>query len=380
MSEVGNECARLRSDYVPSIGYIEEVIINILSRLPVKTVVVCKCVAKHWLRLISEPRFPLLQLSWSKKKPKYIVCPYPEDYDTINHLCLLEDDGRIIDVPLFGFEEVCSPEITCFLNGLACSVNEDCDGLNEVDINIFNPITRDSILLPRGSPSVVIPSVGISFDPKSNDFKAFRFFSDSSKGEVVKYKCEVYASGSTAWRRISEDVQRPRSSPVHPFCPYYASIAGTIYWFVWSRDRPGAPVRILSVDMNDSFAEINLPTQLHEWSFLTEIEGCLAVVHFNNPEIYAHDPQPHLEVYKWENSRWHLRSKSFIDLIDVHSFNSIAARDTEIFFIIRHEDESLCYLIFDIVEESYTTLDLDEQFEDYCPVAFPFVESLLKCK
>ncbi|XP_042004886.1 F-box protein At5g07610-like isoform X3 [Salvia splendens] len=382
MSEIGNKFARLRSDYVPPIGHIEEVIINILSRLPVKTVVACKCVAKHWLKLISEPQFPHLQLNWSKKKPKYIICPYPEDYDTINHLCLLEGNGKIIeDVPLFGFDEVCSPEMTCFLNGLISSVNEDSDGLNDVDINIFNPITRDSIVLPRGSPSVVIPSVGVGFDPKSNDFKAFRFFSDSSKGEDVKYKCEVYTSGSTAWRRISEDVQRPQSSPINPLCPYYASIAGTVYWFVWSQDQPGTPVRILSVDMNDSFTKICLPTPLNVWSFLTEIEGCLSVVHFNNPGTYAlnQNQDPYLEVYKLENSRWHLRSKSTIDLINVHSINSVAARDTEIFFIIKHDDESICYLIFDFVEESFTTLDLDEQFEGDCPVAFPFVESLLKC-
>ncbi|KAH6788632.1 hypothetical protein C2S51_003638 [Perilla frutescens var. frutescens] len=356
MSEIGNERALLRSDYVPPIGYIEEVIINILSRLP---------------------------LSWSAKKPKYVICPYPEDYDTINHLCLMEENGIISeDVPLFGFEEVCSPEIMCFLNGLICSVNEDCEGLNDVDINIFNPITHDSIVLPRGSPSVQIPSVGIAFDPKSNEFKAFRFFSDSSKGEVVKYKCEVYTSRSTAWRIISEDVQRPYRSNIHPFCPYYASISGAVYWFVWSREKRGTPVRILSVDMNDNFTEIDLPTRLHEWSFLIELEGCLSVVHLTNPELYPlsqnEDPQPHLEVYKFENSQWHLRSKSIIDLINVHSFNSVAARDTEIFFIIKHEDESVCFLIFDFVEGSFTTLDLEEQFEDYCPVAFPFVESLLK--
>lgn len=384
MSETGSDSARLRCDYVPPIGYIEEIVINILSRLPVKTVVACKCVAKHWLKLISEPRFPLLQLNWSRKKLKYIICPYPEDNDIVTHLSLMEENGKISqDIPLSGFENTCSPEIICFLNGLICSVDEDGDDLNEVNIRIFNPITRDTVILPRGSPSVVVPSVGIAFDPKSNDFKTFRFFSDSSVGDV-KYKCEVYTSSSTAWRKISEDIQRPICSPFHLFCPYYASVAGVMYWFVWSQEEPGTPVRILSVDMNDNFTEINLPAILHQWSFLIELEGCLSVVHVNNSELYApgehEDPQPYVEVYKLENCGWHLRSKAMIDLIDVHSFNSVAARDNEIFFIIRLEDESFCYLIFDFVERTFKSLDLEDSFEGYSPVAFPFAESLLKCK
>lgn len=382
MSETGNDRTHLRPHKMPQIGHIEEVVINILSRLPVKKVVACKSVAKHWLKLISEPRFPLLQLNWSKKKPKYMICPYPEDYDVINHLSLMEENGIISeDVPLIGFEEVCSPEIMCFLNGLACSVNEDCEGLNDVDINIFNPITHDSILLPRGTPSRHMPSVGIGFDPKTNAFKAFRFFSTTPKGEVFKFKCEVYTTDSAGWRIISEDVKEPHRSSIHPFCPYYASIAGAVYWFVESQ---GTPLHILSVDMNDSFTEINLPTRLHEWSFLIELEGCLSVVHLTNPGLCAvsqnGDPIPYLEVYKFENSRWYLRSRAVIDLVNVHSFNSVASRNNEIFFVIKHEDESICFLVHDFVEGSFTTLDLEEQFEDYCPVAFPFVESLVKCK
>lgn len=383
MSDIGNKRALLQSDYVPPIGYMEEVIINILSRLPVKKAVTCKCVAKHWLKLISEPSFPLLQLSWSMKKPKYIICPYPEGCDTISHLCLMEENGIISEnVPLFGFEKVCSPEVMCFLNGLVCSVNEDSSGLNEVDVTIFNPITHDSIELPRGSISTQIPTVGVAFDPKSNDFKAFRFFSTTPKGEIPKFKCEVYTSGSTAWRKISEENSRPMRSHVHLYCPFYASIAGAVYWFELSQEQAGIPVSINSVDMNESFTEIDLPTQLHEWSFLIELEGCLSVVHLTNPphpQNQNEDPQPHLEVFKFENSQWRLRSKSIIDLINVHSFNSVAARDTEIFFIIKHEDESICFLIYDLDEGSFTNLDLDEKFEDSCPVAFPFIESLIKC-
>ncbi|KAI3457715.1 hypothetical protein Pfo_014378 [Paulownia fortunei] len=331
MSEIGSDCARVRCDYVPQIGYIEEILINILARLPVKTVVACKCVAKNWLRLISEPHFPVLQLSWSRKKPKYIICPYPDDSDIVTHLSLMEENGKISqNIPLSGFANICSPEMICFLNGLICSVDEDEDDLNEVNIRIFNPITRDTVLLPRGSPSVVIPSVGIAFDPKSNDFKAFRFFSDSSEEKHVKYKCEVYTSSSTAWRKISEYVERPDHNPFHLFCPYYASIAGIMYWFVWSQEEPGIPVRILSVDMNDKFSETDLPTILHQWRFLIELEGCLSVVHVDYPDFYApgqqEDPKPYVEIYNLKSRECYLRTIAEIDVKYIHSFNSVAAR------------------------------------------------------
>ncbi|KAK4397699.1 F-box protein [Sesamum angolense] len=382
MSEIGNDRKRFRFDNATQIGYIEEVLINILARLPVKTVVACKIVAKHWLKLISEPQFPVLQLTWSRRKLKYIICPYPEDTDIITHLSLDGGNGKISQtLPLSGFENICSPEMFCFMNGLICSVDED-DDLNEVNVRIFNPITQDTLLLPRGSPSLIVPSVGIAFDPKSNEFKAFRFFSEPSEDEDVKYKCEVYTSRSTAWRRISEDVERPDHNPFHPFPPYYASVAGSLYWFVWSEDDPGTPLRILSVDMNDNFTEIELPTLLHQWSFLIEFEGCLSVVLMDYPDSYTasqhEDPRPYLEVYKFKNHKWSLRAKAEMELMDIHSFNSVAARDNEIFLIIRLADDSFCYLIFDMAENSFRTLALSDSFEGYSPVAFPFAESLLK--
>ncbi|KAL0445047.1 UNVERIFIED_CONTAM: hypothetical protein Slati_2227400 [Sesamum latifolium] len=68
-----------------------------------------------------------------------------------------------------------------------------------------------------------------------------------------------------------------------------------------------------------------------------------------------------------------------MELMDIHSFNSVAARDNEIFLIIRLADDSFCYLVFDLAENSFHTLALSDSFEGYSPVAFPFAESLLKC-
>ncbi|KAG8387180.1 hypothetical protein BUALT_Bualt03G0226500 [Buddleja alternifolia] len=335
MSDNGIDHARLRCDCVCRIGYFEEIVINILARLPVKDVVTCKCVAKHWLRIISEPHFPALQLSWSEKKPKYIICPYPEYTDIVTHLSLMEENGIISrTIPLPAFDHICSPKMVCFLNGLICSVDEyedeDEDYLIDVNIRVFNPNTQDIVLLPRGSPSNVTPSVGLAFDPKTYDFKAFRFFSDSSEEDDVKYKCEVYTSSSAEWRIISEGVEHPEDNIFNSFSPNYVKCR-------WKN----------------------------------------VLVYFFKPGQHE-DPNPYVEVYKLKDDGWCLRAKAELDLMDIHSFNSVAARDNEIFFIIRLEDESFCYLIFDLSDGTWVTLNLVETFEEYSPVAFPFVESLLK--
>lgn len=69
-----------------------------------------------------------------------------------------------------------------------------------------------------------------------------------------------------------------------------------MYWFEWSEPDPSYPIRILSVDLNDNFSASILPKSVNEWSFLIELEGCLALVWIDYPDLYAadveDDPKP----------------------------------------------------------------------------------------
>ncbi|KAL8511086.1 hypothetical protein ACS0TY_017781 [Phlomoides rotata] len=380
MSESEGDSGRLRCDEHP-LSYIDEIMINILPRLPAKTVGACKSVAKRFLKLISERGFPIMHLNMSTRKSRFTICPFPMEFDKVCRLFVMEDWNISEDISLPGIEF--NDEVHCFPNGLACSVHEDVTGMMDVDIRIFNPLTKDAVLLPRGSPSAVMPTVGAAFDPITNEYKAYRFFSDSERVNA-KYKCEVYTAGSKAWRKIGEEVEHPNHSIYHPRCPFYASVAGVMYWFVWADEDPGEPASILCVDMEDNFAKIDLPAELNNWSYLIEFEGCLAVVHMNNPQLSENnrheDTQPFVEVFKFENGEWNLRLRHMmmVDMSDVYCFNSVAALGNEIFFIVQFEDdESFDYIVFDFVEETFKTLDMDEHLEGYFPVAYPFAESLL---
>lgn len=110
MSDAGG--ARVRYDNAAQIGHLEDILINIISRLPLKDAVACKIVAKHWLSMISEPKFSKLQLSHSQKNPNYIICPYPKGSDIVTHLSLMEGDGKIYrTLPLPDFETISSPDM-----------------------------------------------------------------------------------------------------------------------------------------------------------------------------------------------------------------------------------------------------------------------------
>lgn len=383
MSESGRDSARLRCDDHP-FGYIEDIMINILTRLPAKTVGACKSVAKHFLKLISEPDFPLMHLAMSTRNLKYIICSYPVVRDRFGRLFVIEDGEISEDISLPYFGSRSTPEMSCFPNGLICCVHEYYSEMPDVDIQIFNPLTKDIIILPRGSTSVVVPTVGVAFDPIRNDYRAYRFFSNSAERVGEKFMCEVYTASSKEWQTISEDVKRPTHSLYHPHCPFYASVAGVMYWFVWSDNDPGTPDSVLSVDMNCNFTKIDLPAELSNWSFLIEFEGCPAVVHMDDPDLYDRDQygnsQHFLEIFKLEKGEWNLRLRTvmMVDLSDVYCFNSVAVKDSEMFFIVQLEDESFEYIVFDFVEETLLYVDdLYEDLEGYFPVAYPFAESLL---
>lgn len=77
MSDAG--CSRVRCDNAAQIGHLEDILINIISRLPLKDAVACKIVKKHWLSMISEPKFAKLQLSHPKKTPTILSVLIPKD-------------------------------------------------------------------------------------------------------------------------------------------------------------------------------------------------------------------------------------------------------------------------------------------------------------
>ncbi|KAJ0036080.1 hypothetical protein Pint_25487 [Pistacia integerrima] len=180
----------------------QEIIEDILSRLPVKNLVQLKCGCKAWFALISDPQFAKLQLKKAKEttnlqKIFFANCPL----QTID-----------VDVEVFGdvdsdwvSKQVGYPENWAYTGG-------SCNGLVFLvsfsnDLLVLNPTTRDSRKLPK--PDTTFTSqdsvfYGLGYDVLIDDYKVVRgVISAASSGSSSREaKVEVLELKTNTWRRI----------------------------------------------------------------------------------------------------------------------------------------------------------------------------------
>ncbi|KAI3456985.1 hypothetical protein Pfo_013648 [Paulownia fortunei] len=383
MSGAGSKKARLGCDDVRNIGYIENVLANILSKLPVNSVLKCKLVAKFWYRLIREPQFAQLQFSCSPKNPKLILYLCGDEPEARTKLCLMDRDGEISPyVTLPNLDQNCFLRLICSFNGLICCTK--LVGRSDLGIQICNPATREILEVPKGSPSAITPSIGIVFDPDKNKYKVLRFFSDTLESEDNNCKCETYTPDVGDWRRISEVMQRPVANPACPLFPTHLCVGGRMYWLVWSKEDRETPDYILSIDMDDNFTRVELPNFSDEtigfniFTFLTEYDGCLALVSVDGDESCV-------EIWSLTNhneSSWFFQGSAELQIDGfVDGINSIVSIENELLFIIKPGFATFFRFHFLNLAEMTWRKPTRRRFRigKLEPVAFPFAESLFRC-
>ncbi|XP_021991016.1 F-box protein At3g07870 [Helianthus annuus] len=176
----------------------ESHILEVLSRLPLKTIIRCKCVCKRWRDLVSDPYFVDLHLSRSRPclsfhqydSPSSILelveVEHEVDYDrlTLHHVKTLNLHLSAVPYPCNWTTQVGS------VNGLICLHNRDFD-----TTYIFNPLDEEYMILPQ--------------PPKPN-LEDVRFpltygFGVSMTGKykviwIYALKIEVYTLGTNQWR------------------------------------------------------------------------------------------------------------------------------------------------------------------------------------
>ncbi|KAK9269491.1 hypothetical protein L1049_001266 [Liquidambar formosana] len=393
MADIGGKLICRRNDNWIKLDFVDDIISNILSRVPVRSLGIWKTVSKHWHTFICSPDFIGLQLSWSRENPIYIIYPY---VDEIMTLYLLKANGDLEQIILPGFEDVPFPTMTCSYNGLICCINYACPSpkVTDVDIRICNPATRDVLLLPKGSPSKVEPTIGVAFGSRVNEYKVFRFFEKRIKKEDGKednelietevswgfsYEdwesdsesneeppdCEIYSSITGSWRGIGSVEYRPMGY-------HYVCVNGIVYWFIGTKYYSTIPVSILSVDMEENFRTIDLPAEATEHSFLVDLQGCLLLIIVGD----EHDHSLDIWVLQDRNeSTWVNRCSSNIPIEANESVNSVSARKNELLFTT-----SFHYFIFNLDDKTWReVIFYAAGFDTDFSVAFSFTESLLPC-
>ncbi|XP_050283011.1 F-box/kelch-repeat protein At3g23880-like isoform X6 [Quercus robur] len=258
------------SDYLP-----EEVVLQILCRLPVKSLIRFRCVSKLWNSLITTSAFIDSHLTQSLSLPS-----------NSNKLIVSRGDFRAIDIYEFKvdiyefihdgnndsdssfhqFQNVEFPlsfsyfKLIGSVNGLFCLCEKE-------QIILWNPCIRKFITLPKTNSAVIN---GFGFDARTNDYKVV------SIAPKPRPLVEVYSLKDSAWRKTSAG---DSLSPGIMFqcCNGAAFINGAVHFQVTDRiNTRGLEVCpfILSFDFGDEvFRMISLPESILRSQLQFEIFG-----------------------------------------------------------------------------------------------------------
>lgn len=284
----------------------EEMALQILARMPPKSLMRFKCVRKSWYMLINSPSFVARHLSNSlhNKQSTCIFCKryVKRDIDTkdVETVCSLitfsyDNDGdhdhehishsvvQDIDLPLSmsgipknHFNE---PELLG-----AVYIVGHCDGIICVvhgDIVLWNPAIKQFKILPQPRlTNGIVNSIGFGYDAESKDYKVFSIpphDEDRTSEREFNYpsQVEVYSLNTNSWTEINSNHLETETTNLYPefFQMYYK---GIWYWTgseqqkefmsIYDKDDEEWVRQLIIVfDMNDEvFDDILFPNSLYE--------------------------------------------------------------------------------------------------------------------
>uniref|UniRef100_A0A5B6ZAI8 F-box domain-containing protein n=1 Tax=Davidia involucrata TaxID=16924 RepID=A0A5B6ZAI8_DAVIN len=280
---------RTMSDFVPP-----DLLIEILTKVPVKSLLRFTCVCKSWYSLITNPIFITAHLNQTiannKKNSRSLLLRHYSKNDKKEHYTLHHDDETFGDKFLeleFPFKsQLGFFRIVGSCNGLLCL----CDDLfgDTHTIILWNPSIRKSVNLPMPSkpqwPNMFV--LGFGVNPATNDYKVVRivYYKEYLYRYKVPPEVEIYTLSTGSWRSVSS------AAPSYCMVEFMWSqvfVNGAVHWIAYDlRVVGGFHSLIVSFDMgNEVFGEMMLPDALagqHAINLsITVLEESLAVFKYD---------------------------------------------------------------------------------------------------
>jgi F-box interacting protein len=311
----------------------EAMVLEILIRLPVKSLLRFKTASKPWRAMISDPSFIRRQLQHSaskwKQNPSLLITPHavgnerrgvgaewPMNFSTQIRMYQWQPDS--VSTARYMLDKDFNGEFN------AVSQFIHCDGLvllpTDRKVYVFNPATRDTLALPDGDGYEIEPDIctlpaGLGLAPVTLRYKVVRAFyrSNNYSRRDFRMGMQVYTIGdaAAAWRDTPTDppypvVERPWAGP--------QSVNGKMFWIInLKKIKPLRPRCLLSFNIEDeTFGTTRLPSSLDP---ALEFVFRLGVMHgelcLTAPSSAKPGPQPQIV---WAlvhedgmNSRWEQR-------------------------------------------------------------------------
>ena len=309
----------------------DEVVLDILARLPVKSLLRFRCVCKPWYSSIANPKFITTHLLNHNHHHGYVIhirwnIPKPSSGSSPSsgQVCTLTCDRTYETISEFrvpftfqsGF-----PYVGGSCNGILCFTNYTTPGSNVV--YLWNPSIRKFKRLPDNQfPNMIF---GIGYDSQNNDFKVVgisRTFAKSKRPPEVR----VYSLNSDSWKRVELGISL-RPNVLYYDGNYFKAlpfVSGHLHWMFkmsGGQERHSTHM-LLSFDVNsEKFKQLQLPDDEGrgscEMKFITSFKGKLALIKFES------GAQPHGTLC----SIWVMREYGVIDswnklcVLSIESFN-----------------------------------------------------------
>ncbi|XP_017604765.1 F-box/kelch-repeat protein At3g06240-like [Gossypium arboreum] len=254
---------------MPRFAVPEALVTEILSKLPVKSVIRFNCVCKYWCSF-QTPRF--ISKHYHNNIKNNSLIPLLQRFDGnadlafFSQLSVVKDENFLVKQNIhFPFFIHDSPYVWGARHGLFC-LHSSC--MEDTEVAIWNPSTREFKILPPSSVQrptypgltcdlVVFDCGAFEFDFKADDYKFIRFvtflFVDSECGiespdDVTQV--ELYSLKCDSWKEIPSPNYRPFNSYLNNNC-----LDGICYWQTAMGNSPDEKVMILSFDMaNEKFS------------------------------------------------------------------------------------------------------------------------------
>ncbi|OMO95191.1 hypothetical protein CCACVL1_05506 [Corchorus capsularis] len=275
----------------------QDIIEDILSRLPVKSLLRLRCMSKSCNFSISKDQsFARMQLKRALRSPKSssqkillssFFSPYLRSLDYEKENCFGEE--RAISKRVFPADKT-TPKVVGSCHGLLCLAFRGCE-----DIYLWNPTTRDynklpdhPHLLPNKYPTADHRSYtysfvyGFGYDSFSDDYKVLLGCNTSTtKQRLLEVKFAIFSMREKCWRIIQ---QLPPIELFHRACPSGSKfVNGTLNWLVMELEKRKFGGIVAFGLKTERFLELPLPDidtdTLYFLSGLAVLKGrlCLSI-------------------------------------------------------------------------------------------------------
>ncbi|XP_074306722.1 F-box protein CPR1-like isoform X2 [Silene latifolia] len=275
-----------------SMGLPEDIVINILLRLPVKSLLRFKSVSWPWYDLIADASFAPRHLEWSRKTSSKLHIVYTGAAFTLRHAEFDSFNGDAsLDHPLVG--ENHTPIVVGATDGLLCLCDTSTIHLI-FPFALYNPTTRSSHVLPSplldGFSTRFDHYLGFGYDATNDDYKVVKIAQQSKRDEPLRDFAQVYSLNTNSWKWVT-----PSPFRLSEFLFSGVCVNGVVHWVASSNPNEKLHDAIAAFDIaNENYFMVSQPESLEPplgrrcFLDIGVLEGCLSLV-CNYPDMHYHD-------------------------------------------------------------------------------------------